>query len=73
MELFELHHKNKKYTITRTDNFEDKVIRTKFNFPEDLPLKFEFCFEITKIEHPFKTEINDSGDFFDKYLNSDLN
>ena len=75
MDLFELNHKNKKYSIPRTDNFEDlvKVIRKKFNFPEDLPLKFEFCFEITKNEEPFKTEIKDSDEFFEKYLNSDLN
>ena len=75
MDLFELNHKNKRYSIPRTDNFEDlvKVIRTKFNFQEDLPLKFEFCFEITKNEEPFKTEIKDSDEFFEKYLNSDLN
>ena len=75
MDLFELNHKNKRYLIPRTDNFEDliKVIRTKFNFQEDLPLKFEFCFEITKNEKPYKTEIKDSDEFFEKYLNSDLN
>ena len=67
MVLFILQYKKIKQSIKKPNDFEAlvKEVRQKFNFPEEIDLKFEFYLELKNSNEPIKIDINDNNTYLD--------